>query len=153
MKKLSAIKELILQSPWVRIPVAIFLSMFFPNAAFAQGPTRNTDITFPGFGVDPKTRSIGDVISNALKIVFIAAALAVLIFLIIGAFRWITSGGDKEAIGKARGTIVNALIGLAILALAFFITVLFGQILNINILALPEIPTLNQQPSTTTTSQ
>ncbi len=117
-------------------------------SVFAQGnnDTRNTVITFGKFGVDPNKRTVGDVISNALTIVFIAAALAVLIYLIIGAFRWITSGGDKEAIGKARGTIVNALIGLAILALAFFITVLFGQILNIDILNLPQLPTLNQDP-------
>lgn len=116
-------------------------------SVFAQNDTaRQTKITFGGFGVNPNERSVGDVISNALMIVFIAAALAVLVYLIIGAFKWITSGGDKDAIGKARGTIVNALIGLAILALAFFITVLFGQILNINILDLPELPTLNQQP-------
>lgn len=111
---------------------------------------RNTKVTLGKFGVNPAERSVGDVISNALTIVFIAAALAVLVFLIIGAFRWITSSGDKEAIGKARGTIVNALVGLAILALAFFITVLFGQILNINILDLPQLPTLNQQPTTST---
>lgn len=120
------------------------------SAVLAQGSdvVRNTKVTFGGAGVDPSQRSLGDVISNALLIVFIAAALAVLIFLIIGAFRWITSGGDKDAIGKARGTIVNALIGLAILALAFFITVLFGQILNINILNLPQLPTLNDPPKT-----
>jgi hypothetical protein len=123
--------------------------------AFAQTDTnstvvRNTKVTLGKFGVDPAQRSLGDVISNALTIVFIAAALAVLIYLIIGAFKWITSGGDKDAIGKARGTIVNALIGLAILALAFFITVLFGQILNINILDMPSLPTLNQAPSTAT---
>jgi hypothetical protein len=116
--------------------------------ALAQ-PTRETKITFGGAGVDPNQRSVGDVISNALMIVFIAAGLAVLVYLIIGAFKWITSGGDKDAIGKARGTIVNALIGLAILALAFFITVLFGQILNINILDFQELPTLNQAPRTT----
>ena len=116
------------------------------GSAFAQTQIRNSKVTFNGAGVDPNTRSVGDVISNALLIVFIAAGLAVLIFLIIGAFRWITSGGDKDAIGKARGTIVNALIGLAILALAFFVTVLFGQILNIDILNFGAIPTLNDQP-------
>lgn len=117
------------------------------GTVFAQ-PTRNTDITFGQFGVDPEKSSVGDVISNALLIVFIAAGLAVLVYLIIGAFRWITSGGDKEAIGKARGTIVNALIGLAILALAFFITVLFGQILNIDILHFGELPKLSDPPRT-----
>lgn len=123
------------------------------GSVYAQGPTRNTNITFGGVGVDPSKRSLGDVISNALLIVFIAAGLAVLIFLIIGAFRWITSGGDKDAIGKARGTIVNALVGLAILALAFFITVLFGQILNINILDFGELPTLNSPPKVLNNTQ
>lgn len=109
---------------------------------------RETRVTFPGVGVDPARRSLGDVISNALQIVFIFAALAVLIFLVIGAFRWITSGGDKDAISKARGGIVNALIGLALLALAFFIAVLAGQIVGIDLLRTPAIPTLNQTPTT-----
>lgn len=118
-------------------------------SVFAQNnQTMNTKITFGGAGIDPNQRSVGDVISNALMIVFIAAGLAVLIYLIIGAFKWITSGGDKDAIGKARGTIVNALIGLAILALAFFITVLFGQILNIDILNFGPLPSLNDTPRT-----
>lgn len=121
---------------------------------FAQSKARDTKIpegTLPG--VDPSKRSIGDLIANSLQIVFIAAALAVLIYLVIGAFRWITSGGDKEAIGKARGHIVNALIGLAILALAFFITVLAGQIVGINILSLPQVPTLGQDPTSFGTGQ
>ena len=111
--------------------------------AFAQ--PRETDIppgTLPG--VDPTDTTTGELIASALQIVFIAAALAVLVYLVWGAFKWITSGGDKDAIGKARGTIVNALIGLAILALAFFITVLFGQIVGIDILNLPLIPRLGE---------
>lgn len=155
MKKVAALKKFTILSSrslyrklylWFRVTALTASSFFFPASAFAQGPTRNANLTFGGVGVDPAKRSVGDVVSNALLIVFIAAGLAVLVFLIIGAFRWITSGGDKEAIGKARGTIVNALIGLAILALAFFITVLFGQILNINILDFGELPTLNDAP-------
>ena len=115
------------------------------TAAFAQ--PRQTTVppgTFPG--VDPTTTTTGELIANALQIVFIAAALAVLVFLVWGAFRWITSGGDKDAIGKARGTIVNALIGLFILALAFFITVLMGQIVGIDLINLPIIPRLGDTP-------
>lgn len=113
------------------------------STAFAQPrETRVPPGTLPG--VDPTNTSTGELIASALQIVFIAAALAVLIYLVIGAFKWITSGGDKDAIGKARGSIVNALIGLFILALAFFITVLFGQIVGIDILNLPTIPRLGE---------
>lgn len=117
--------------------------LFSAVTAFAQ--PRDTKIpegTLPG--VDPTTTTLGELIASALQIVFIAAALAVLIYLVIGAFKWITSGGDKDAIGKARGSIVNALIGLFLLALAFFITVLVGQIVGINILNLPQIPRLGE---------
>lgn len=92
-------------------------------------------------GVDPNT-PVTTVLNSALRIVFILAALLVLFFLILGAFRWITSGGEKEGVSKARSTIVNALIGLAILALAFFIVTVVGQLLDINILGNFQIPNL-----------
>jgi hypothetical protein len=92
-------------------------------------------------GIDPKTAP-STILTSALTIVYIVAALLVLFFLIQGAFKWITSGGDKDAIGKARGAIVNALIGLAILALAVVIVIVVGKILNINILGNFTIPNL-----------
>lgn len=114
------------------------------SSVFAQSQVRDTKITGTLPGVDPTRTSIGGLITSALQIVFIAAALAVLIYLVIGAFKWITSGGDKDAIGKARGSIVNALIGLFLLALAFFITVLVGQIVGVDLLNLPRIPRLGE---------
>lgn len=98
-------------------------------------------------GIDPFKSSVGSLITNGLQIAMIAGGLLVLTFLIIGAFKWIASGGDKDSIGKARGTIISALVGLTILALAFFITVLFSSILGINVLNFKMIPTLNQLPS------
>ena len=92
-------------------------------------------------GIDPKTAP-STILTSALTIVYIVAALLVLFFLISGAFKWITSGGDKDAISKARGSIVNALIGLAILALAVVIVIVVGKILNINILGSFTIPNL-----------
>lgn len=92
-------------------------------------------------GIDPTTAP-STILQSALTIVYIVAALLVLYFLIMGAFKWITSGGDKDAIGKARGAIINALIGLAILALAVVIVIVVGKILNINILGNFTIPNL-----------
>src|SRR3990170_6316276 len=70
----------------------------------------------PNSGIDPGT-SLTTLFANALRIVFIIATLAVLVMLIIGAFQWIISGGDKDAVANARKKITNALIGLALLAL------------------------------------
>ncbi len=80
------------------------------------------------FAVDPDIQiqapqqgfsNLGDFITNVIQLVFVFALIAVLIMLIWGAFEWITSGGDKDAVAKARNRILNALIGLAVLAVAF----------------------------------
>ena len=85
-----------------------------------------------GFGIKGTTAPT-TILSQALNIAYIVAAVLVLFFLVLGAFNWITSGGDKEKIAGARKTIVNALIGLAILALSVVIVVVVGRILNIDI--------------------
>lgn len=96
----------------------------------------------PTGGVPPGTE-LGVIIGNALTIVFVIAVIAVLFMLVIGAFQWITSGGDKEAVGKARGRITSALVGLAILALAFLIVKIAGGIVNIDLLNL-KLPSLSE---------
>lgn len=73
---------------------------------------------------------LGKFITNLLTLAFGIALIIVLIMLIWGAFEWITSGGDKEAVGKARGRIINALIGLAVLAVAFALAQVAGQFLG-----------------------
>jgi hypothetical protein len=107
------------------------------SSVFAQV---NVAVT-PPTGVTSNT-NVSVIIKNALIIVFTAATLLVLIYLIIGAFQWITSGGDKEAVGKARGKITNALIGLLILALSFVIVNVVTTILGlpgISSLTLPKL--------------
>lgn len=99
-------------------------------------------ITPPSVGVPPTT-SLATVIRNALTLLFSAAALIVLFMLAFGAFQWITSGGDKDAIDKARKRIINALIGLAILSLAFLIAVVAGNITGVDLFNL-KLPQLGQ---------
>lgn len=77
--------------------------------------------------------SLGNAISNVLTIAFVVAILVVLVMLIWGAFEWITSGGDKETVGKARGRIINALIGLAVLAIAYALARVAAQFLGFSL--------------------
>jgi hypothetical protein len=43
------------------------------------------------------------------------------IFIIVGGIKYMTSGGDAEKATSARGMIINALIGIAIILAAMFI--------------------------------
>lgn len=105
--------------------------------------------TQPG-GVKASTTTTGKLITSGIQIVFIFAGLAVLIFLVWGAFDWILSGGDKEKVAGARRKITNAIIGLFILSVAYFIATLVSDIAGIPILTTGIIPQLGQ-PTTTTT--
>lgn len=87
------------------------------------------EITPPGQGF----KTLGDAVSKILTLSFIVALIAVLAMLIWGAFEWIASGGDKEAVGKARNRIISALVGLAVLAIAFALFRVTGQFLGFGI--------------------
>ncbi len=91
-------------------------------------------------------KTLGNFISNAITLALGLAILVVLVMLILGAFEWITSGGDKEAVGKARGRIINALIGLAILAVAFALARVGAQFVGFDIGNIA-IPTPNPNAS------
>ena len=67
-----------------------------------------------GIGGQPET-VIGIAAGAGLKIFLSAAGIIALIFLLRGSITWITSGGDKEKLDKARSTLRNAVIGLLIL--------------------------------------
>jgi len=75
-----------------------------------------------GFGAE----GIGNFFTNLITVIY-AISMVVLIFMLLwGAFDWITSEGDKEKLDKARGKIINAIIGVVILAAAFAIIQVLG---------------------------
>lgn len=114
-------------------------------ALLAQGQGQNINLgQVQGNKGVPITTTLNQFMQNLFTLVFSVAAIAVLIYMIWGAYDWITSGGDKDKIAAARKKIVNALIGLAVLALAFFIVTVVGNIVGFNILTNLQIPFLGQ---------
>lgn len=105
-------------------------------------PDRTIQIGSPIFGFT----TLGNAIANIITLAFAIAVLAVLVMLILGAFEWIVSGGDKEAVGKARNRILNALIGLAVLAIAFALVKVFGSFVGLNLTNIT-VPTPNPSAS------
>lgn len=63
----------------------------------------------------------GDVVGGLVTLLFIAAIIVALFYLIWGGFKWLTSGGDKGAVQQAREHIVAAIIGLVVIFLSYFI--------------------------------
>lgn len=82
--------------------------------------------------------TLGKILTTLISTLIIVAAVAFFFYFLIGAIKWIMSGGDKAQIEAARGQITNALIGFVIVlsffAIAKLIETLFGvSILQIDI--------------------
>lgn len=54
--------------------------------------------------------------------------------LILGAFSWISAGGNKESLKNAQDKIVNAVIGLVILVAAYALISVMGMLVGLDIL-------------------
>ncbi len=61
----------------------------------------------------------GDLIRRGIDLVFVVAAVAVLLYLFWGAFTYLTAGDNEDNVGAARKRITNAVIGLIIVAAAY----------------------------------
>ena len=137
--------------------VTLFTLFSFTTSAYAQnsnpkGPNTDTinignNLPQTNMGVPAPAGSgvIGTLIKNAISLFFIAGGLATLIYFIWGAFDWIVSGGDKEKIAGARKKMTNAIIGLVLLSLSYFIVGLVGEIVGFNPLAPITIRSLGEQ--------
>lgn len=75
--------------------------------------------------------NIGMLISTALKLVFPAAGILLLFYLVLGGFSLMTSGGDPKAMQAAKGRITSALIGFVIVFAAYWIVQIVGIILGL----------------------
>jgi len=69
-------------------------------------------------GDQSTTNQLGKLAEQAVTLFsFIVGAIAV-IMIIYGGFRYITSGGDSNSVGAAKNTLIYAIVGLIIVALA-----------------------------------
>jgi hypothetical protein len=85
------------------------------SSATPGGEGGNIDCTSDG---TDGTNGIGKLAKNIVNVFsFIVGAVAV-IMIIYGGFRYITSGGDSNSVGSAKNTLIYAIIGLVIVALA-----------------------------------
>lgn len=76
---------------------------------------------------DNPVGGVGKLLSTGIQIFFLVASLALLVYLLWGAYDWLTSGGEKEKLTKAQLKIVNAIVGMLLMVVAM---VVFNVIMN-----------------------
>jgi predicted small integral membrane protein len=112
-----------------------------PAVAFAADEEINISPkgSFEGLGA----LTIPNIVSGAIQLILVLAALIAFIFLIVGGVKWITAGGDKEKTAGAQKTLTSALVGLVIVFAAWAIMSLIGKFFGVDIFKLT-IPTVGQ---------
>jgi hypothetical protein len=108
--------------------IAIAISLFagqllLPVAASAA---TNTDVCagIQATGASNCTDQGGQVnkiIKTVINILSVVVGVAAVIMIIIGGLRYVTSGGDSSNVASAKNTILYAIVGLVIAAMAQFI--------------------------------
>lgn len=95
--------------------------LLFPTIVLAVDCTELADY--------PNTEKVCEALDEiSVILMWLGIALAVLLIIIAG-IQYIISAGDEEKIKKAKKTIVNGLIGVAIILLAAFLVNLVGEII------------------------
>lgn len=82
---------------------------------------------------DGTGNALSGTVSAIVAIAIPLAALAVLLYFLWAGFNWMTAGGDKQKVEDARNRIINAVIGMAIVASAIAFSYIVNQFFGTNI--------------------
>ncbi len=99
--------------------LAFFVGVFFlmPQPVFAEELCPSAFSSLCKVRFEKGGGIIGVVMSTMITI----AIVACLFFLVLGAIKWMTSGGDETKVKAARSTLIAALVGMVISIASFFI--------------------------------
>lgn len=98
------------------------------NTATFGGVCSGTDLTTSGAKnsncsseSNQATTKINSLLTSIINVASVLVGLVSVLFIIVGGFKYITSGGDTNNMASAKNTIIYALVGLVIVALAQFL--------------------------------
>ncbi len=95
-------------------------------------------LTIPGYRIDPFPNlkpglagsNLGSIISSLLELVFMITGILMFIWALVGIFQYITAGGNKEGLAKARARLTWAIIGFIFVVAAFSISLYVQQLIQ-----------------------
>ena len=93
-----------------------------------QGPLCNgaSDLKFDTTagdcdGVENSGDTLTNLIRTIINVISVVVGVVAVVMIVLGGLKYITSGGDSSNVSSAKNTIIYAVIGLVVVALAQFI--------------------------------
>ena len=76
---------------------------------------------------------LGLLFKNIVSYALGFAGIVLFILLLVGGFKFITSGGDPKAVESAKKTLTSAIAGLFIILASYLIMILISNILGVDV--------------------
>ncbi len=101
-------------------PAALLAAPAGAQADIEDGLRRGTCLstTSRNCDIDDPDERVNTIIETVINIFSLVVGVVAVIMIIIGGIKYITSGGDSTGVSGAKQTILGAIIGLVIVALA-----------------------------------
>lgn len=109
------------------VPALVPVAVHAQNSEEIQGPLCNgVELEFDTAAGDCNTvadsgQKVTDIIKTIINVLSVIVGVVAVVMIIFGGLKYITSGGDSSNVSSAKNTIIYAIIGLVIVALAQFI--------------------------------
>lgn len=120
MKKLTQVILTILLGLATLAPITAW-AQFDPFNEVCNGASSSTVCTEAQQTQTPQSNSIygrDGLLTKAANIVSIVVGIASVIMIVVGGFKYVSSGGDSGQISNARRTVIYALVGMLIVLFA-----------------------------------
>lgn len=89
--------------------------------------TELENIAAPNF----RGASIGDIVSALLPYIFAIAGFLLILYLLYGGYQFMLSGGNPKSMQQGKDVITRALVGFAIIFVAFWLTQIVARMLGL----------------------
>lgn len=108
------------------LPVLMLALVLAPSMTLAQiDDPSETDVPIEGEGLDEA--AISDLLERIANFLITIALIIVVIAIVWGGILWMTAGGDDSKAAKAKSTILNGIIGAAVI---FFVGIILNTLQN-----------------------
>ncbi|MFA5004361.1 MAG: pilin [Candidatus Saccharimonadales bacterium] len=109
------------------LKISLISALLFPVMApvVTQAASPSSDVCSAiGSGADCKTSngpSLTNVVRTVINVLSTIIGVVAVIMIIVAGLRYVTSGGDSNGVSGAKNTLIYAIVGLVIVAMAQFI--------------------------------
>ena len=82
--------------------------------------------------------TVATVLSNIIGSLTVLGGLFFVVYFFMGAFKWITAGGDSGKIEKARDQMIQGVLGLLVMVISYSLIGILSRVIGLDLINIEE---------------